>query len=178
MKRPAGSHFALIACALVACWRDRGGDTEPVRNQHEAALDLTGAYWCSITDSGYTYPAFPCAIRNFAGRFVLAKLGGSQRFHGEVKPVGKGFSFAGEFYCPWGDCSQALHGLFKPMKGGLRGTFSDARFVVTMTPAPSDAFGGVEYGGDGYGGFGDGAYGGDSYGGHPDRSGRRNSRPR
>jgi hypothetical protein len=161
--RPAVSRFGLCAIALAACWRDKADAQQPVENRSGGQTDLTGAYWCSIEDAGFKYPQFPCAIRKVENTFVLAKLGGSQRFEGEVKPMGKGFSFAGRFYCPWGDCTQELHGTFKPARGGLKGTFSDARFVVMMTPAPDSAFGGVSYGGDGYGGFG---YGGAGYGGH------------
>jgi hypothetical protein len=93
---------------------------------------------------------------------MLAKLAGSQRFRGEVKPRGEGFGFAGELYCPWGDCSQPLHGEFRPIgNGALRGTFRDAALVVVLQPAPDAAFGGASYGGDGYGGIG---YGGGTYG--------------
>ena len=149
---------AVLLFAIAACWRDRPDAQEPIANR-DVATDLTGAYWCQIEDAGFVYPQFPCAIRKIEDHFVLAKLGGSQRFEGEVTPLGKGFSFAGQFFCPWGDCTQALHGTFKPTsRGGLRGTFSDAKFVVRMKPAPDSAFGGVSYGGDGYGGF--------SYGGH------------
>ena len=80
----------------------------------------------------------------------------------EIRPQGEGFVFAGEFYCPWGDCTQPLHGVFKAIgNGALRGTFRDATMSVLLEPAPDAAFGGATYGGDGYGGFG---YGGATYG--------------
>lgn len=139
----------------------------PIENQARvAAADPSGGYWCSIEDSGYKYPPFPCAIRKVHDRFVLAKLGGSQRFAGEVRPTTGGFTFAGKFYCPYGDCTQALHGSFKSVaNGALRGTFADARFIVRMVRAPDGAFGGYEYGGDEYGGF---EYGGVEYDGGVD----------
>ncbi len=158
----------LLATAHTACWKGGGaGDATLANKTSSAQRDLEGAYWCSIEDSGYTYPPFPCAIRKIGERFVLAKLGGSQRFQGEVRAQGDGFTFAGQFYCPWGDCTQALHGSFRPAGGGaLKGTFRDARFVVTMKPAPDSAFGGVAYGGDSYGGWDVGGTGyGDATGG-------------
>ena len=92
----------------------------------------------------------------------LVKLDGSQRFEGEVREGREGLAFSGRFYCPWGDCTQALHGVFAPDgAGGWKGTFSDAKFVVWMAPA-SGQFGGDGYGGSGYGGQG---YGGVGYGG-------------
>ena len=94
-----------------------------------ASATSSGAYFCSIEDGGYKYPGYPCAIRKIDGRWMLAKLAGSQRFRGEVKPRGEGFTFDGEFYCPWGDCTQPLHGVFKAARanGALRGTFRDAQ---------------------------------------------------
>ena len=138
----------------------------PVDNHAPLATrDLGGAYWCSIEDSGFKYPQFPCAIRKVDNRFVLAKLGGSQRFEGEIAPIASGgFTFTGRFYCPYGDCSQALHGTFEPVAGGgLRGKFSDSQMIVRLVTAPDAAFGGAGYGGAGYGGAG---YGGAIYGGN------------
>jgi hypothetical protein len=168
---------------LVACWSDRNApSTTPVENHEPLAQhdrDLTGAYWCTIASGGYTYDAYPCVIRRVDNRFVLAKLGGSQRFTGTARPMREGFLFDGEFYCPWGDCTEHMHGVFAPRRGGLE--YQDARrnLTVFMKRAPDDAFGGVAYGGDGYGGFGE--WGGDGYGGAtygaPNRTGRRNPRP-
>jgi hypothetical protein len=192
MWRPAGLRFGVAIVAtlatLAACWSNKAGDGGgTIQNHHEALAqrDLAGAYWCAIEDGGYKYPPFPCAIRKIDQRLVLAKLGGSQRFEGEVRAVGQGFSFDGQFYCPWGDCTQELHGAFRPAaNGALVGTFRDARFIVRMHAAPESAFGGSTYGGDGYGGFGGAAYGGAGYGIryggggiHPNRSGRGNRRP-
>jgi len=167
----------LLLGVLVACWSDRTTGTTVENHQVLEQRDLTGAYWCTIESGGYTYDPYPCVIRRVENRFVLAKLGGSQRFTGVVKPTRKGFSFEGEFYCPWGDCSQEMRGVFVPRNGGFE--FQDAHIAVHMKPAPQEAFGGVAYGGDGYGGFGEwggAGYGGATYG-HPNRSGRRNLRP-
>jgi hypothetical protein len=156
-----------VCVALAACGSKRSPETtSPIENRAVATTsELAGAYWCRIADSGFTYERFPCAIRKVDDCLVLAKLGGSQRFEGAVTPTRDGFTFSGRFYCPWGDCTQSLHGAFLAQAGGaLRGTFSDAKLTVELTHAPDSAFGGASYGGDGYGGFG---CGGAEYGGTP-----------
>ncbi|HEY5928181.1 MAG TPA: hypothetical protein VIV11_41120 [Kofleriaceae bacterium] len=153
--------FGAIAVVAMSCWSGRAQDST-IDNRGAGDRDLTAAYYCSIQDGEFHYPRFPCAVRKIEGHWMLAKLAGSQRFRGVVTPRGNGFSFDGEFYCPWGDCSQPLHGMFKPIGDGrLRGTFRDATMVVLLERAPDHAFGGASYGGDGYGGFG---YGGATYG--------------
>ena len=160
MWQPAIVRFGAIAVIAIACRNGRSQDT--IGNRGGRDGDMTAAYYCSIQDGEFKYPRFPCAIRKVGGRWMLAKLGGSQRFRGEVTPHRGGFAFDGEFYCPWGDCTQPLHGEFQAMSDGrLRGTFRDASIVVLLESAPDTAFGGASYGGDGYGGFG---YAGDSYG--------------
>ena len=165
--------LGAIALVATSCWRGRPQGAALENRAAASERDLTAAYFCSIQDGGHRYPPYPCAVRKIDGRWLLAKLAGSQRFRGEVRPRGEGFSFAGELYCPWGDCAQPLHGVFESLgEGRLRGRFRDARFVVLLEPAPDTAFGGVGYGGDGYGGFG--------YGGHGDGAispGRSNRQP-
>ncbi len=163
MWRPAVVRFGMLA--IVACsGGSKGTRNETIDNRGALATesDLTSAYWCSIRSGEFEYPQMPCVIEKVDGRFMLAKLAGSQRFRGIVKPRGGGFTFDGELYCPWGDCTQPLHGVFEPMSDGrLRGTFDDKALVVTLTRAARDGFGGAGYGGAGYGGWG---YGGSSYG--------------
>ena len=161
MWQPAMVRFGAIAVVGMSCWSGRAQDTTIGNSGGNG--DLTAAYYCSIQDSGYKYPRFPCAVRKVDGQWMLAKLAGSQRFRGTITPSRDGFSFDGELYCPWGDCSQPLHGVFRAAGDGrLRGTFRDAAMIVLLEPAPDAAFGGASYGGDGYGGFG---YGGTTYGG-------------
>jgi hypothetical protein len=153
MRRPAGLRFGLVA--LAACG-GRGGaqTTGPLENHGGIARSVAGAYVCSIEDSGYRYPPFHCVIKRTGDRLDLVKLDGSQRFEGEVREGPDGLKFAGRFYCPFGDCTQELHGVFAPSgAGGWKGTFSDAKFVVWMAPAEAGgAYGGQGYGGSGYGG--------------------------
>jgi hypothetical protein len=171
----------LVLLVVVGCWRDDRG-TMPIANQLEAApRDLSGAYWCSIGEQGFDFDRYPCVIRKVGPRFILAKLGGSQRFKGVATPDdNNGFSFAGRLFCPWGECDEPMHGAFKPTgHGELKGTFKDNAIVVQLVPAPDDAFGGVAYGGDGYGdpfgAMGGAAYGGAGYAG---KMHMRKQRPR
>jgi len=155
MFRPASLRFGLVA--LAACGGRGAQATGPLENHGGTARGVTGAYACSIEDSGYRYKPFRCVIRQKGERLELVKLDGSQRFEGEVRDGRGGLVFSGRFYCPFGDCTQELHGVFAPDGGGgWKGTFSDAKFVVWMAPA-SGAYGGATYGGQGYGGVG---YGG------------------
>jgi hypothetical protein len=140
---------------LAACGGSRA--TAPLEHHGGTAPPVAGSYACSIEESGYRYQAFRCEIRERGGKLWLAKLEGSQRFEGEVTETGRGLAFAGRFYCPWGDCEQDLHGVFAPTgDGGMKGTFSDAKFVVWMQRVEG-AYGGAAYGGETYGGTG---YGG------------------
>lgn len=156
--------FGML-CVLAACGGHRAQPTALDNHVEQGERDLTGGFWCSIKEGAFKYPPFPCAIREIDHRLVLAKLAGSQRFEGVVTPTADGFGFAGRFYCPFGDCTQPLHGVFRATGNGkLEGRFRDAKFLVELEPAPASAFGGASYGGDEYGGFG---YGGASYGGTP-----------
>ncbi len=158
MWQPAVLRFGALAVLAMSCWSGKPAESTLDNRASGSETDLTGAYYCSIQDGGYKYPAYPCAVRKVDGRWMLAKLAGSQRFRGELTPHGSGFDFDGELYCPWGDCTQPLHGVFMSLgNGALRGTFREASVVVVLQPAPDAAFGGASYGGDGYGGFG---YGG------------------
>src|SRR5262245_25368633 len=106
MRRPA-----IMLFGVVACWTDRAPQ-QPIGHQAVQQDSLAGSYWCTITEGEYTYPRFPCAITEHGGRLVLAKLAGSVRFEGEIRRNRSGFSFEGKMFCPWGDCTQPLHGSF------------------------------------------------------------------
>lgn len=149
MGWPAVSRFGLLV--LFACAHET---PVPVANHIDPApTDPSGAYWCSIDESGFAYTRMPCMIKKLDGHFVLAKLGGSQRFTGVITPDGEGFKFVGKLYCPWGNCTQALHGSFRPIAHNeLEGKFTDDPMTVRLAKAPAGAFGGDSYGGDGYGG--------------------------
>ncbi len=135
MRRPAIWRFGAML-ALAACGgKGATNATGPLENHGGAARSVVGGYACAIEDSGYRYPPFRCEIKQDGPRLVLVKLDGSQRFEGEVQQTRDGLAFTGQFYCPWGDCTQSLHGVFTSTSdGGMKGTFSDAKFVVWMQP--------------------------------------------
>jgi hypothetical protein len=149
---PAVSRFGGLGfLALVACWTTNPPPAStPVASQDEKAGDITGSYWCSIVEDDYEYPRYACLIKKVENRLVLAKLGGTQRIRGRIKPDGNdGFSFVGEMYCPDDECQQALHGTFRPTgRGGFKGKFREETLVINLTPAPANAFGGADYGGE------------------------------
>jgi hypothetical protein len=164
MRRPA-----IVLFGVVACWTERA--PQPIGHQAVQTQDsLAGSYWCTITEGDYTYPRFPCAITDQGGQLVLAKLAGSVRFKGEIRRNRAGFSFEGRMFCPWGDCTQALHGRFAARGAAWLGTFSDNEMTVVIGRA--GGLGGDGYGGDSYGGA---TYGGTTYGNYAP-SGRRNRR--
>jgi hypothetical protein len=158
MRRPAWLVFGAL---FVACWTDRTPPAEPLANHTSAAQPsaLVGSYACTITESSYRYPAFPCTIREVRDRLVLAKLGGSVRFEGRVRPSASGFSFEGQIYCPWGDCTEQVSATFhRTRAGALVGELGEHAMIVELVPALA-AYGGASYGGA--------SYGGASYGGGP-----------
>jgi hypothetical protein len=178
----------LSLALLAACWSGKGVERTPGPTLEATTRDLTGPYWCSIDDAGFEYPRYPCVIKKVGDKLMLAKLGGSQRIRGNiVLDKHEGFTFVGELYCPWGDCTEEMRGRFRPSgKGGFKATLNgpldhtgdEGGMVVQLLPAPANAFGGNGYGGDGYGdpfGYGGATYGGAGYGGYYriDRRGRR-----
>lgn len=171
MWRSAVLRFSVLcSIATFACWTGSSASRIGAIENRGAPLvqDRAEPYWCSISDSGYDYPQMPCSIRTVDGQRVLVKLAGSQRIRGVITPTGDGFSFDGELFCPWGDCTKRMVGTFRPTgDGALRGTFEGESMTVTLVRAPADtAWGGAGYGGAGYGGAG---YGGHSYGGRKHR---------
>ncbi len=119
-----------------------------------------GAYACTIDK----YDPFPCRVSTEpSGSKRLEKLGGSQRFSGIIEPGARGFSFRGTYYCPYGDCTEAVTGDFVAFDDGLyRGKLSTQNpTTVTIQYTEYGGYGASMYGGDLYGGY---MYGGDLYG--------------
>jgi hypothetical protein len=72
-----------------------------------------GEYACVIQSGAYRSPSSRCAVYVAEdGSQILEKLGGSQRFRGRVMPDGRGFSFDGMFFCPYGDCTESVSARF------------------------------------------------------------------
>ncbi|HEY1549839.1 MAG TPA: hypothetical protein VGG28_18550 [Kofleriaceae bacterium] len=146
-----------IAWCIAICSCGGGNASQPTTLDRSVSID--GAYWCVIEQGDIAYPPYPCTIQHAGQRLVLAKLAGSQRFQGELAPTGAGFSFAGTYFCPWGECTQPLHGTFEPSEGGFVGTFRDSTIIVRMTAVQlgngshdATLYGGASYGGASYGG--------------------------
>lgn len=133
-----------------------------------------GAYACTIDK----YNPFPCRVSTEPnGNKRLEKLGGSQRFSGIIQPGANGFSFRGTFYCPYGDCTEAVTGQFVAFDDGLyRGKLSTRTpLTVTIQYTEYGGYGANLYGGALYGGY---LYGGDLYGyGYGYRRGYANPPP-
>jgi hypothetical protein len=127
---------------------------------------MAGNYTCTISESGYTYPPFQCVIRRDGDHFQLAKLGGSQRFSGQISAVGDDWHFVGTFFCPYGDCTTAIDAMFVPdVHGGRVAHFegSPPTSVRLEREYRSVLRGSNMVGGAAYGGA---AYGGAQYGGN------------
>lgn len=151
----------LVVAAVAAC-APQGPPTmvTPVSNQAiaQGGSDgpMIGDYNCRIQESGYEYPAFRCIIRPDGGRTVLEKIEGTVRFRGVIASTAGGFGFAGEVYCPWGDCTEPVRAQFRAAGGGIFIASFNARRAgpaMTVTLEPLDGQdGGYSYGGYGYGG--------------------------
>ncbi len=108
MLRP----LALSTLVAIACG---GGAPRPPTIENRGAGDgpvatgpgqRDGALWsCQIED----YDPQPCKLSRADGTWRLTKLLGSQRFRGELTFGADRATFAGEFFCPWGDCTEPMN---------------------------------------------------------------------
>ena len=130
----------IASLYLLFSWDNSQAIAELVRStvqgsslHADASLSLQdGNYACNLTQEGYQYPDFACIVFTQAdGTRRLEKLSGSQRFQGTVTPTAEGFAFTGEYFCPYGDCTEAVQGEFEQLSSGVyRGTFGET--VVTL----------------------------------------------
>ncbi len=110
-----------------------------------------GALWtCQIDD----YDPQPCKLSRDGSGWRLAKLLGSQRFRGAVIFREGGARFLGEYFCPWGDCTQAIDVDFTQTDDGAYvgqarsdGDIQPPALRVHYDAANAEAFGGAGYGG-------------------------------
>ena len=145
--------MVAAAFALAACGGPRGS-RPPVTNTGggggEALAEAPagfrdGALWsCQIGE----YDPQPCKVEQDGGKWRLSKLMGSQRFTGVIAPQGAALTFAGEFFCPWGDCTSPMNVDFNPDGAGYITSFEGEEIRLRH-----DADLEVEYGGAGYGGL-------------------------
>ena len=145
--------MVAAALALVACGGGKGskepvanasgGGDEPLAARPAGFRD--GALWsCQIGD----YDPQPCKVAQDGGQWRLSKLLGSQRFTGVVAPQGAALAFAGEFFCPWGDCTSEMSVEFNPDGAGYVTNFGGDDIRLRY-----DADLASEYGAAGYGGL-------------------------
>ena len=118
---------ALIASlSLLFSWDNSQATAGLVRSSQSSSLyaDASsslqdGNYACNLTQEGYQYPDFACIVFTQADDTRrLEKLTGSQRFRGTVTPNADGFTFSGEYFCPYGDCTEAVQAEFEPISSG------------------------------------------------------------
>jgi hypothetical protein len=164
----------LVSVSAVAVACVVGGGKRTVENRPEgaggsavtapasAAGIAPGNYACSFSQQGYDYPFFPCIVSSDGGVTRLEKVAGSQRIRGTVTAAGRGFHFEGEYFCPWGDCTEPVAGDFVAIAAdAYQGTLHTSTGPVVVTIRSAASMGGNWYGGGAYGG---GAYGGGGYG--------------
>lgn len=105
-----------------------------------------GALWtCQISD----YDPQPCKFEREGDGWRLTKLLGSQRFTGDVQFTTDGtIQFAGQFFCPWGDCDAAMEVTFERGPGaGYLTRFGDDDITLAWNPGNAEEYGGAGYGG-------------------------------
>jgi hypothetical protein len=147
----------LRSCALVALFALACGSAPratTIENRNTGAEPIAagpsqrdGALWtCQIGD----YDPQPCKLSRAGGAWRLAKLLGSQRFRGELTFAADRATFRGEFFCPWGDCTE-------PMDVGFDRISTEEHYVSQFGGDPItlryDAQLEAEYAGAGYGGL-------------------------
>jgi hypothetical protein len=160
------SGVAIAAC-VVQSQPPAGGPTAPhPSNQGDgeyASGDQVvpnGQYSCTIDD----YQPFLCQVyTNPDGSQTLEKMGGSQRFRGQIAAADGGFDFDGVFFCPHGDCTRDVQASFEALDDGAFQGVLDSGDGRPMNVALMYMPGGMGYGGIGYGGIGYGIYGGAAY---------------
>lgn len=106
---------------------------------------IDGALWtCQISD----YDPQPCKLAQTPDGWTLTKLLGSQRFRGAIDfDGGDRARFVGEFFCPWGDCTQAMEVDFVREGGAYTTAFSNDTVSVRYDAALASEWGGAGYGG-------------------------------
>ncbi|MBL8626740.1 MAG: hypothetical protein JNK64_35960 [Myxococcales bacterium] len=125
-----------------------GNTAVPQAPDDAAPGQRDGALWtCQIDD----YDPQPCKLsRDDAGGWRLTKLLGSQRFRGTMEFHADGARLVGEYFCPWGSCTEAIDVAFtRADDGAYVGEVTEGRdpLRVQYDAANDAAFGGAGYGG-------------------------------
>jgi hypothetical protein len=103
------THMLVTAftVALAGCGKPAPAPQPPTTDTGSVPAGVTdGALWtCQIED----YDAQPCKFHKEEDGWHISKLMGSQRFTGVVAFGAEGMELAGEFFCPWGECTADVH---------------------------------------------------------------------
>lgn len=103
-----------------------------------------GALWtCQIGD----YDPQPCKFHRDGNEWRLTKLLGSQRFEGVVHFSGEAsFHFVGQYFCPWGDCTEAMDLTFARGDRGYAADFGGDTITAQWSAELASEWGGAGYG--------------------------------
>jgi len=125
---------------------DPSSGTGTAADPNVPASVTDGALWtCQISD----YDPQPCKFHRDGNEWRLTKVMGSQRFDGVATFDGEtSMHFVGEFFCPWGDCTEAMDVTFKRNDGGngYTGELSGDAVQVYWSPELASEWGGAGYG--------------------------------
>ena len=154
MKQTTSMTMIAAAFALAACGggskkpattiANIGGGEDVAQPDAAAAGFRDGALWvCQISD----YDPQPCKLSRAGDGWRLDKLLGSQRFSGRVDERGTSLLFDGEFFCPWGECTQAMKVEFEADgNDGYVTQFDDDALHLRYDAAAEGEYGGAGYG--------------------------------
>ena len=117
---------------------ERGGDP----GMPAAVTD--GALWtCQIED----YDPQPCKFHQEDDGWHLTKLMGSQRFTGTAGFEPGKLAVVGEFFCPWGDCTEPVDSSLTADEGGAyTGDVAGSPVKVWWDEDLAGEWGGAGYG--------------------------------
>jgi hypothetical protein len=143
------THTIVIAFTMAACGKPApgpqapGNDTAAEEGAAVPAAVTDGALWtCQIED----YDAQPCKFHKEADGWHVSKLMGSQRFTGLVVFTAEGMALAGEFFCPWGECTEQFNTVLTPGEGSFEGVVDESQVRVWWDDTNARDFGGAGYG--------------------------------
>jgi len=121
-----------------------GGSAAPVDTNVPAGVS-DGALWtCQISD----YDPQPCKFHREGGEWQLTKLLGSQRFTGVTTFAGDAaIHFVGQYFCPWGECDQAMDLQFARGDRGYAAEFGGDVLTLQWNAELAGEWGGAGYGG-------------------------------
>jgi hypothetical protein len=102
-----------------------------------------GALWtCAIED----YDPQPCKFHKESDGWHLTKVMGSQRFTATVAFTAEGMKLVGEFFCPWGDCTEPVDTTLTADGAAYGGNVAESPFRMWWDEGVAGEYGGAGYG--------------------------------